>query len=224
MKDVARRLRRGLINLWRRELLGDHPLREAQRWKRAGGVRMLHRFPVPPDEAVLDIGGHIGGFAAAIHGETGAEVHLFEPVARFQAACEKRFAGNSRIHVHGFGLGEADGRFAISDANEASSLFAGNRDGGEMVEVRAAGPAVAALGIARIGLVKMNIEGAEYQVLPALLDAGIVARSRFLLIQFHTVGDWVAERERLRRRLAETHDEIWCYEFVWEAWQRRADA
>jgi FkbM family methyltransferase len=222
MKDMVRRLRRGVINAYRREILGDHPLREAQRWKLAGGTALLYDFPLGPQDVVLDIGGHVGGFAAAIHARHGCTVHIFEPVLEFCNHCKVRFRDVSQVQSHCYGLAAVDGRFAISNANEASSLHVGNLDGGEIVEVREAGGAIAKLGIDRIGLIKMNIEGAEYEVLAALIEAGIVARSRFLLLQFHTVGDWVPARETLRARLRETHDELWCYDFVWEAWQARA--
>jgi len=222
MKDLFRRLKRGAYNFYQREFRGNHPLKEAQRYKRDGGVQILTRFPLQPSDVVLDIGGHVGGFASDIHAATGASVHVFEPVLKFHRHCEQRFAGNPKIHCHAFGLGAVDGKFAISDANEASSLHMATATDAEVVEVREAGAAVAALGIADIGLIKMNIEGAEYDVLPALLDAGIVARSRFLLIQFHTVGDFEANRAALRSRMAETHEEMWCYDFVWEAWRARA--
>jgi FkbM family methyltransferase len=221
MKDLYRRLKRGAYNFYQREFRGNHPLKEAQRYKRDGGVRILTRFPLHPADIVLDIGGHVGGFAADIHAATGASVHVFEPVLKFHEHCERRFADNPKIHCHAYGLGAVDGRFAISDANEASSLHAAAGADAEMVEVRQASAAIDSLGIADIGLIKMNIEGAEYDVLPALLDAGIVARSRFLLIQFHTVGNYAANREALRARIAETHDEMWCYDFVWEAWRAR---
>jgi hypothetical protein len=41
-------------------------------------------------------------------------------------------------------------------------------------------------------------------------------------VQFHEfVDDAARQRSELRRQLEHTHEESWCYEFVWENWSRK---
>ena len=76
--------------------------------------------------------------------------------------------------------------------------------------------------IERIDVAKMNIEGGEYDLLPALLSRPDAPPLDTLLVQFHKYerGD-AAARDAIRQTLERTHDCDWCYEFVWEQWSRR---
>ena len=47
-----------------------------------------------------------------------------------------------------------------------------------------------------------------------------VRRIKKLQVQYHlNVPDAVEKRQSLRSRLAQTHRELYCYPFVWEAWE-----
>lgn len=75
-----------------------------------------------------------------------------------------------------------------------------------------------------IDLVKIDIEGGEYDVLPQLIETGLISRIRFLQIQFHRFVDGaVQKRENLREHLRKTHTESWCYPFIWESWEAKGD-
>ena len=78
------------------------------------------------------------------------------------------------------------------------------------------------LGAPQIDLMKVNIEGGEYDLLPALIDAGIMPRIGILQVQFHLFSaDDIPRRDAIRAHLAQTHDCDWSYDFVWEQWSRR---
>jgi len=69
-------------------------------------------------------------------------------------------------------------------------------------------------------LVKMNIEGAEYDVLNHLIDKGVITRLTNIQVQFHTIEGVPYEQwyEKLAARLSETHELTWRYPFCWENW------
>ena len=80
-------------------------------------------------------------------------------------------------------------------------------------------------GIERIDLMKVNIEGAEYDLLDDLIETGCVRTVRNLQVQFHDfVPEAQARMRAIQRRLAETHEPTWRYEFVWENWRRKPGA
>ncbi|WP_163835751.1 FkbM family methyltransferase, partial [Pseudomonas viridiflava] len=76
------------------------------------------------------------------------------------------------------------------------------------------------LGTDKIDLMKINIEGGEFEVLPALIDAQYIYKITNLQIQFHDSIEHAKEkRDRLRDQFKLTHQETWNYEFVWENWK-----
>lgn len=212
---------RGLLNLYRREILRDHPLREAKRWFRDRGDETLRLdYPLTPESCVVDLGGYVGEWAHEIHKRYGCQVHIFEPHPRFSDECEQRFSCIPNVTVHKYGLSDANGSFNISDNNDASSFLSAGAKG-QLIkcEVRNAQEALSEIGLTHIDLLKINIEGGEFQVLPNLINSSWINRIKFLQIQFHTVGDFKINRDKIRRYLSLTHRESWCYEFVWEGWE-----
>lgn len=209
-------------NLYRREVLRDGPLLEAKRWFRDDGDNNLRlNYDLNSDSVVVDIGGYIGDFAQQIHDRYGASVYLFEPVPAFHARCVQRFGSTPKVHSFCYGLGSTAGVFQISDDADASSFFAKGKGGQIDAEVRSIAEVLEKLAISRIDLLKINIEGGEYDVLPALIRSGWIPRIRNIQVQFHTVGDdYEGARNSIRDELAKTHRETWCYKFVWENWER----
>ena len=67
-------------------------------------------------------------------------------------------------------------------------------------------------------LVKINIEGMEFDILPYILANGCT--DCYYQIQFHDFVSGAEEkREAIRETLRKTHDEMWCYDWVWESWK-----
>jgi hypothetical protein len=77
--------------------------------------------------------------------------------------------------------------------------------------------------IETVDLMKLNIEGGEYEMLPRMIEAGLIGRVRNLQIQFHEVtSDSAARMDAIRRDLTQTHDPAYEYRFVWEGWKLRS--
>lgn len=72
----------------------------------------------------------------------------------------------------------------------------------------------------RVDLLKMNIEGAEYELLDYLIDNGLIERIENLQVQFHVIEGMDTEKmySKLNERLSESHFISWRYPFVWENW------
>ena len=74
--------------------------------------------------------------------------------------------------------------------------------------------------IEQIELLKINIEGGEYEVLPALIESGLIDRIKNLQIQFHDfIPNAVQKRDAIRNDLSKTHKLTYDYYFVWENWE-----
>ena len=174
-----------------------------------------------PGDVVLDLGGYLGDWAAAMTERYGVTVHVFEPHPRFAAAIKRRFPGRADIRVHDFAVGAIRGSLDLSDDENASSALV--TEGPKVTgTVRPVEEVFDELGLDRLGVVKMNIEGGEYDLLPALIDSGLIARIDRLTVQFHHYTDaQIGQREAIRDGLSRTHDCVWDYPFIWEEWARK---
>jgi FkbM family methyltransferase len=169
---------------------------------------------------VLDVGGYKGQWASDIYAKYGCTVHVFEPVPAFADAIATRFSRNSRIVVHRFGLADVTTRTRICVSADSSSVL---RDGSAYAEIdliRAA-DFFAEFRIGEVGLMKINIEGGEYQLLPHLIAEKLINRIVSLQVQFHDFVDNARElRDRIRAALRQTHEPTYSFDFIWENWKR----
>lgn len=191
-------------------------------WKAARGDQTLRLdYPLGHADLVIDAGGYEGQWSSDVYARYRCRMFIYEPVPQFAALITQRFAANPDIRVIPRGLAGATRSASLSLAGDASSVHA---DGSQELPValQAAAEAFAETGVTEIALLKVNIEGAEYELLEHLLASGWMARIRDLQVQFHRfVPDAAARREALRQQFAATHRLTYDFPFVWENWRRR---
>ncbi|MBK8040754.1 MAG: FkbM family methyltransferase [Verrucomicrobiaceae bacterium] len=195
--------------------------RNIRQWFRERGDDTLRlNYALDASSVVFDVGGFEGDFAAAIHERYGCEVHVFEPVPAFFEALKARFAGNQRITLHPFGLGGRTESLPMSiEANGSSHVKETETEKTVSAQIISFEDFISESCISRVDLMKINIEGAEFDLLDHLIRHGRQSMIRDLQVQFHRfVRDASARRRDLRRRLAETHDLTYNFYFVWENW------
>lgn len=185
--------------------------------------RLFLRYDMLPENPlVLDFGGFAGEWTdQVLSHRPGATSHIFEPHPKFAAALRSKFQGNDKVIVHDFALGATAGTLTLSDAGDASSAL-GGQDGAFTAAIVPVAGFFETEKLDHVDLAKINIEGGEYDLLPALIDSGLIARIDRLRVQFHLFGpELVAKRDDIRAALEKTHDCVWSYPFVWEEWRRR---
>lgn len=197
--------------------------RAVKRWKWAKGDETL-RFSVPIKDGgvVLDIGAYIGEYAGELARRSNARIEAYEPVPDYAAICHQIAAQYPTIHVHEYGLSNADFNADITIDGLASSTY---RTGGKSIsaQFRDIVGEIKNLDAEHIALAKINIEGGEYDILPRLIETGQIARFDALMVQFHLVGDAPEARyAAIAKALEATHILRWRYPFVWELWERKA--
>ena len=223
MKDLIRKSFRRL-NSYLLFIKGDPFTRAVRRWFKDRGDETLRLdYPLSDKSVVFDIGGYKGEWASGIQNKFGCRVFVFEPMPKFADALKKQFSENTKIKVLDFGLGMDDAEFELSDAADGSSAFRVNQSTQTVLaKCRKFDPALLnSFGVEHIDLIKINIEGAEYDLLTHIIDSGLIDHINYLQIQFHDfVPDAARRRLGIRKALSHTHRENWCYEFVWESWQK----
>lgn len=190
-----------------------------RRWRADNGEKRRTRFPgLTPESVVFDLGGFRGAWSDALFECYGCQIQIFEPHPRFAAELEAKYADVLEITVNAFAIGNQDGSIAISDAGDASSMLKSGVTGltGRVVSAQAF---MAQFEPVTIDVAKINIEGGEYELIPALYSAGQLSRFKLLQIQFHLFDtDHIAARDLVREQLSETHVCDWSYDFIWEQW------
>ncbi len=133
---------------------------------------------------VFDLGGYTGQWASDIFSRYCCFIHVFEPVLEYAALIEQRFARNDKIRVYPFGLANANFQLPIYLCADSSSLF-------KPSDQEVTGHFLPAVDFLRnsqvnqIDLMKINIEGGEYDLLDHLLNEGVVASINNIQVQFH---------------------------------------
>jgi FkbM family methyltransferase len=147
---------------------------------------------VDPTATVLDVGGQIGSFSLAVALSLPlAKVHVYEASPTSAGYIRRNVAANGlqdRIVVHSEALSAHVGDFTFRDSGDASGhngLTAPDSIGGTTVTVRAVpfDQAVADAG-GEVQIVKMDVEGAEYDIVLSSSPASWSA-VRKIVMEYH---------------------------------------
>ena len=190
---------------------------------------MRYEYDLSPASLVIDAGGYEGNWAAEMFRRYKCQMMIFEPVAAFYAQIAAKFSGKPEIGVIHGGLGGSDcgagidvefhiqndstGRFAGSDKTETCHLYAASYVIGNLDR--------------HVDLLKLNVEGSEYDILENLIDRGKMNHIRNLQIQFHGIPTLnpKARWKKIREALAETHvldyadPSMEFQDNTWEGWR-----
>lgn len=179
-------------------------------------------YPLDQNSVVLDLGAYDCEWAKQICIRYGCNVHCFEPVSSCYAKAQKNIKGLEEIiHLYNFGLKNKTGFVNIFVNSDASSFH--NITGvTEEVQVFSIIEVMKNRIFDFVDLIKMNIEGDEYEVLDALIEADMISRFGNLQIQFHRdVPGYIDKRNKIVDHLAQTHKRTYNYDFVWENWEKK---
>lgn len=193
-------------------------------WKaQKGENRLRYEYDLPARPVVFDLGGFEGDWTSEIAARYQARIEIFEPHPVFADNIRKRFRSNSDINIHVFGLGARDEKLNLGTDAESTSTFK-TQDKISVVEVdlKKAKDFINQGNFQQVDLVKINIEGGEYELLEHLIEEGLITKFKELQIQFHHfVPDAMARMKSIQNELSKTHELTYQFEFLWENWRIR---
>ena len=199
---------------------------DSDRWNADGGdLKLRYNYSLNSDSVVVDLGGYKGDFADIIHRKFNSNVYAFEPFKEFYDVMEGRFNSNKKIRVFNYGISDKTSTEDFHFSNDGSSVAAVQRFSEEdnkavsKVEVRSFKEVYEELNFDVIDLLKINVEGAEYEILENIFENNYTTKIKNFQIQFHPEPPGAEEEyERLTKVLSETHNLDWHYQWVWENW------
>lgn len=198
-----------------------------QRWLEVDGDNTLALdWPLNENSHVWEIGGFEGRWAQQIWDKYHCHITIFEPQGWAVSRMKKRFEGTDKIKIHPYGLWTEDTELLIGNYHtDGASVM---RDDGREPKV---------LGVFKdykkvfaknnyhlIDLVLMNIEGAEYTLIPEFIVSGNMETIKNFFCQFHPFREGDLERqEKTLESLIPSHNLLWNYFPTAVAWTMKPE-
>ena len=203
------RLRVLRISLFPRKLLSP-----SEKYFKSGGNDLLVDLNLTKNSFCIDFGGYKGVWTNEIALKFNSNIWVYEPVTQFADYLKEKFQGNPKITVHSYGISRensdmylsVDGARSGQHIDKEHKILATFKDSSELLR------------FSIIDVVKINIEGGEYELIPELLEKNLWPRIQTVLIQFHQTAN--QDIDNCKNILSLTHKPTWVYELVWERWDR----
>lgn len=176
-------------------------------------IDCLYDYLLTPESVVLDCGGYEGNFSKQIYEKFKCKVIVFEPVSEFFGKIAS--PNPDKVFVHNVGIGDSTRIENFLINGDMSGLYShkGNPTTVKIMSIRLVSDMVGT-----VDLLKLNIEGMEYEVLNEIIGGGIAKRFKNIQIQFHHLPYSEARIETIRKGLSWTHRQTFCEDYVWEGW------
>jgi len=165
-------------------------------WQEKGLEHLRYEYDLKPEDYCLDIGSYRMEWATEIIKRYGCRVECFDAL------------DNRAAWTH-------DGVLRMGGAYYYTSMF--DKKGEQDFKCVDIAPY-----IKNVALLKLNIEGGEYQLLDYIIFKDLHKQIKNIQVQFHKVEDFDYEKryKEIAEELSKTHRLTWRYPFVWENWER----
>ena len=188
-----------------------------RKWLGMNGDKTLRLdYDLNEDSIVIDGGGYVGQWASDIYDKYKCTVHIFEPVIKYYDMINKRFENNDKVHVRKVGLSNNNKEIDISLSNDASSVHTtdGPKERINLIDVKEF--FINDSNITKVDLMKLNVEGEEYNILDRIIESDLIDIFTDIQIQFHRYSDDHASRKKaIEDEIKKTFTATYEYEYVW---------
>lgn len=177
-------------------------------WQHENLEHLRYEYNLTPACRVIDLGAYQGEWANEIYARYGSRIVVVEPteyINDFKNGVIVNKAASTHKGKMSFG-----GRAYYTSAFETGDHEYDCIDVNGLIEQYEA-----------IDLLKVNIEGAEYDVLNHIIDGGFIDRIKNIQVQFHQIEGVPYEQwyKELSEKLSKTHVLTWHYPYCWENWK-----
>lgn len=179
-------------------------------------------YPLNEKSIVFDVGAYTGDWALEIHKKYKCTVHCFEPVREFFYKLRQNVRIYPDVICHNFAISNIDNDQYIYKNQDGSGFYLENNSDEEIVEVRSIGSIFRTdfSDVEHVNLMKLNIEGEEYNVLEEMIEENLIGLVDNFQIQFHRDAPNYDERRKfIQSALAKTHKQTYNFDYIWENWE-----
>jgi FkbM family methyltransferase len=193
-------------------------------WAEGGDDKFRFDYPLTEDSLVVDVGGYDGAWAQLVWDKFKCNIIILEPVERLYQQIVDKFKDNSKVKVYKVGAHNTNQEQLITfNANESSMFGAeGNKENIQLVDF----VEFYKSNINRnIDLLKINIEGGEYELFEHLINNQMLSIADNFQVQFHScypIPNYSQRKDSISEALKQTHVLTYEFEYVWENWKRKS--
>lgn len=187
---------------------------EESKWFVLNREKLKYYIDIKEDGLVLDFGGYMGDYSAKLlKMHPRLQCKVYEPVTEFAYYCQQRFKNNFNVEVIPSGVSSngrylkmyIDGPRTKNDANIELESF-------KSVSINSIFDS-----LKEVELVKMNIEGMEYECLRELEANGNLKKIKYLLVQFHNFNsNSEKEYREIVKTIEKNHTSVFRFRWLWE--------
>ena len=194
---------------------------EFKRWLDTQGDKTLRlNYNLGQESLVVDAGGFKGEWSEKIYNLYECNILVFEPMKKYFSLIENKFEGNTKVKVYKKGLSNFNSVMDIYDSGDSSSVYL-ESEKSESVELIKFSEFCQKEGIEYIDLIKINIEGGEYDLMDDIISSGLVEDIKNIQVQFHRFIEGCHEkRQHIQNQLSKTHKLTYNFDFIWENWEK----
>lgn len=169
---------------------------------------LRYQYDLSPDDLVIDIGAYQGEWANEIYARYNCKIIVIEPTEYI-----RDFAHGEIINK---AAGTHNGKITFGGMSYYTSAFEQGTHEYECFDINGL-----LEGVSEIAVIKINIEGLEYDLLNHIIGIGLHKKIRNFQVQFHQIEGAPFQKwyDELVGRLKHTHELTWRYPFCWENWQ-----
>lgn len=204
-------------------LLIKDGLTDTSKWFLLNREKLKYDMDLKAGGIVLDIGAYKGQYTKKMLTKNKDMVFfLYEPIAEYFQTCQNLFRDRKSVTIYQAAV-SSDGRDFQMEVDGLRSRHSSDNSGGSV--------SITSIDIQKIfdtapefELLKMNIEGMEYECLGKLISTNSLVKAKYLLIQFHNFEDQSSYNlEKIHETLNKDFINIWKYEWTWELWKRKLE-
>jgi FkbM family methyltransferase len=192
-------------------------LNDESKWFLLNKEKLKYKVKLKGNGLVLDFGGYVGGFTSKMSKLNPDMLFLiFEPVPNFYKKCQKRFRKNQNVSVLPYGV--------TSNGRNIDLAIDGPRTRTNQSGKNLGFPSKSITEILdnfdQVELLKMNIEGLEYECLLSIIENGSIKKINYLLVQFHNFHvDDENNYIEITSLISEDFIRVFSYKWKWELWR-----
>lgn len=194
---------------------------DAARWFLFNREKLKYEMNFKSNGLILDIGSYVGEYTKKLLDKNPKMTFwLYEPIPEYYRACLVRFKDRENVSVYQKAV-SADGRdirMQIDGLRSRQEL----KTNDEVLEFASINIQEIFDSVSEIELLKMNIEGMEYECLNQLILSNSLIKANYLLIQFHNFESEAEKKRNLViKAIEEDFTNVFTFEWIWELWIRK---
>jgi len=190
-----------------------------------GDMTLSLEHELDENSLVIDLGGYTGEWAHKIFARYNCDIEIYEPTQQFVKQIEDRFKNlpDGKITIKNNAVGMGDYQAHLSVDGLATRIDRDNiQNQSDHTSVISVIDAAKVIGTRSVDLLKMNIEGSEYEAFDSLFTSNAIKNVKSIFVQFHPIDDdSINKYNEICNNLLNTHTCMFKYPFIWEKWIKR---